>query len=165
MKRNKLKFLNEILAICFAFGLFSCSQEEKISKEKEVDNVEEKNVPDLHLRKMMRFMFNDMTVNREKILNGDKEMHFSFDYSTMPYAEATTPENKGKLSYEANMLKFIELQKQLAESRDNLKSAHLFNDMRETCISCHQEYCIGPLRKIDKILIIPNDIIAGKQFE
>ncbi|MCB0477928.1 MAG: hypothetical protein KDC84_07180 [Crocinitomicaceae bacterium] len=165
MRKNKLNFINGILAICIAFGLFSCSQEEEVSKEKESNKEEQPKTPDLHLREMMRFMFNDMTVNREKILNGDQEMHFSFDYTTMPLAEATTPENKGKDSYEANMAKFIDLQKQLAESRDNLKRAHLFNDMRETCISCHQEYCIGPLRKIDKILIIPNDILAGEQFQ
>lgn len=165
MKRNKFLFKNSLMAICIAFGLFSCSEEtisEDTEKEKEH---EEAKVPELHLREMMRFMFNDMTVNRGKILNGEEEMHFSFDYKSMPLAKATTPENKGKESYDENMQKFIDLQQKLEKSRDNLKRAHIFNDMLSTCISCHQEYCIGPLRKIGKIHVISNDILAGEQFK
>ncbi len=152
------------MAICLTVGLFSCSEEKK-EKEKESKKEEKASKPDLHLKEMMRLMYNDMQANRQKILAGADEMHFSFDYTTMPLADVTTPENKGQDFYESQMKQFIDLQGKLEKSRDNLKRAEIFNDMRATCISCHQTYCIGPLRKIDKIHVLSNEILRDAQFK
>lgn len=150
------------MAICLTFGLFSC-QEEKKEEGSEQEQEQEQEVreekPKLHLKEMMRLMFNDMMVNREKIINDEEELHFSFDYSQMPHAEATTPENAEKSYYQEEMDKFIKLQKQLAESRDRVKRSETFNTMKSTCVSCHQEYCIGPLRKIKKIHLLENPLL------
>ena len=164
MKKNKTLKVFIGMAICLTVGLFSCSEEEKTKDEQKKEAVEEKK-PDLHLREMMRLLYNDMQANRQKILAGNEEMHFSFDYATMPLAEATTEENKGKESYDSNMKHYIDLSQKLAESRDNLKRVEYFNEMRATCIACHQEYCIGPLRKIDKILVLSNEILRDAQFK
>jgi len=148
------------MAICIAGGLFSCSDNEVKSEEKEKTEEVEDKKPKLHLRQMMRLMFADMMGNRERILTDEEELHFGFDYSTLPLAEATDPGNIEHESYQQKLQKFIDLKGQLSETREKIGRARLFNEMKNTCVSCHQEYCIGPLRKIKKIFLI-DDVVLG----
>lgn len=140
-------------AICFSFGLFSCSE------SKTTEKTSEESPPELHLSEMMRLMYNDMLVNRKKIIDGENDLYFSFQYSTIFDAKATTPENSGKQFYQDQLNQFIDLQSKLKASRNNLDRKELFNSMRNTCISCHEQYCIGPLRKIRKIHLFENQLL------
>lgn len=152
-----------VLANCLALGLFSCS-EEVTTKDSESEEVGAEK-PDLHLKEMMRLMFNDMLVNREKILNDEETLHFSFDYPEMFSAEATTPGNVELPFYKEQMQKFLDLKDKISKVRSTIERAELFDEMKNTCVSCHQEYCIGPLRKIKKIHLIENELLKSAQFQ
>ncbi len=147
------------ISIPIIFGIFflisACSNAEKEQQVKEeiitevVDNHPNK---DSELALLMRKMYNDADSIKQLIVND--EGNISKEYidalerihtATPTDAEVKTPEFKAYTELMVNEANA------LFSSETNKKEG--FNNLVNKCVECHQSFCPGPIKKINKLKI------------
>jgi hypothetical protein len=103
------------------------------------------------LASLMRSMYDDNMELKEQIEQGIIPASFPEDFYKIHTAEATKPENIND-TYKALADKYLADMENVVAS-DEASVKRNFNEMVNTCISCHQIFCQGPIAKIKKLTI------------
>lgn len=103
------------------------------------------------LASLMRNMYNDNMELKQQIEQGIIPASFPEDFYKIHTAEATKPENINE-TYKALAAKYLSDMENVVAS-DEASVKRNFNEMVNTCISCHQIFCQGPIAKIKKLTI------------
>ncbi len=135
----------------------ACSQqktdEEPITEKQE--NTTEIWKPDManrsELALLMRNMWDENMLRKKQLLNGEPVDSFPKSYYTVHSAVATDPTVKTDI-YASFADLFLAQMQQINTAPDSAK-IKAFNIMVETCITCHTEYCPGPIPTIKKLRI------------
>jgi len=143
--------LSSILFCCIL--LASCNSTE----EKEVaDQVTEEFVFDMHEPSEMSLLMNSMFEVNEKIKSeivaGNVPEEFPEDFMKIFTAELSDTKHRNDI-FEAYSKVFIDNQKAIYDSAGQLPIEQRYNNAINTCISCHTTECVGPIPRIEKLLI------------
>lgn len=156
---NSIKFYT-LLGIFF-MGI-SCSSEStqhpnesEISNKKEIPAEKKAKKGVLYeaseLALVMRSMYANMTVVGEMV-NQKEAIPDSLltGYERMLHAEATNPEDLNEQFYGfANV--WLDQLKGFKETPD---ITH-YNEVMNACVHCHQSFCPGPIKKINRLKLVP----------
>ncbi len=103
------------------------------------------------LANLMRSMYEDNMELKKQIEQGVIPASFPEDFYKIHTAAATKPENIND-TYKAFADKYLADMEQVVAS-DEASVKRNFNEMVNTCVSCHQVFCQGPIPKIKKLTI------------
>lgn len=129
-------------AICFFFS--ACGEPEQTETEFFVSPNESS-----ELAILMRDMFDDAMRMKGELEVGKKPTP-GVDIERILTAEATEPEKAASLEYKAFAEAYIHVTSQMKEA-NHAQASEVFDEMVESCITCHQQLCPGPIRKISKL--------------
>ncbi|MGB5362719.1 MAG: hypothetical protein WBN17_05395 [Aureibaculum sp.] len=100
---------------------------------------------------LMRKMYEVNNVVKKQIINKDAILPFPEEFSNIHTAVLTDPsERNSEFDSLANL--YLNYQKDLFNT-GNDSTVYYFNKSVNTCITCHETRCVGPLPKIKKLLI------------
>lgn len=158
---NHMKDMNiKIKLIPIFFGIFSLlfiacnnnSTEEQCETTKEVEVSPINPNGDSELALLMRKMYNDADSIKQLITNNEGNITQEYiaeleriHTATPTDAEVKTPE------FEAYTKLMIEEANALFSNETN--KAEGFNNLVNRCVDCHQSFCPGPIKKINKLII------------
>jgi len=144
--------MRRLLAI-FAFFfvgtalIFSCSRQQDKPNPKENSVMYEAS----ELALLMRAMHEQSAQWKKNLESDNPQIVFPTGYHNLFSAEATNPSEIDE--------KFYAFAKEFISETENFTNApiHLqkekFNLMIQSCITCHESYCRGPIQKINKLII------------
>jgi hypothetical protein len=150
---GKFKWIIAVLSIAF---IYACSGDNVGTKAivQEDESCIAPTIIDPNNTKPMALMMRQMATNsdsiRQAILRGQRLDSLEFPFMRFFLVEPTDPSILEPQFYEHAASHQIVYQK-LFEA-DDLHTA--YNAMIESCITCHQNYCSGPIKKIKKLYIV-----------
>jgi cytochrome c556 len=103
------------------------------------------------LASLMRSMYEDNMELKKAIEEGYIPESFPEDFYKIHTANATNPGDINE-TYKALADKYLQDMERVIQS-DEASVRRNFNEMVNTCISCHQIFCQGPIPKIKKLAI------------
>lgn len=137
-----LKYIH--IVFCFLVLLFaSCSQKTDAEVSKSVKFPNE----DAPLALLMREMFTDMEDILQAIENGDEIRSYLEKHREILNAKPTNPQVKTP-TFALMGSAYLENLQILEESPQALMQDN-FKMVVQTCLGCHQQYCPGPIKKIN----------------
>jgi len=127
------------------------------SEEKEVIAKDtEEFVFDLYVPSEMSLLMNSMYDVNEKIKNeivsGNVLEEFPDDFERIFTAELSEGKYRNE-TFEAYSKVLIDNQKLIFDGAVHLPLEQRYNNAIKTCISCHTTECVGPIPRIEKLLI------------
>lgn len=127
------------------------------SEEKEViEKGKEEFVFDLYEPSEMSLLMNSMyDVNEQlksEIVSGNIPEEFPEDFMRIFTAQLSDSKYRNE-TFEAYSKVFIDNQRSIFESAGQLPLEQRYNNAINTCISCHTTECVGPIPRIEKLLI------------
>lgn len=100
---------------------------------------------------LMLLMYEKNAENKKIILEGKQPKEFPKEFLKIHTAKLTDSTDR-KIEFKAYSDFYIEnLKKVFEPSKESLKTKH--NNVINSCVTCHQTTCIGPIQKIKKLLI------------
>ena len=100
---------------------------------------------------LMLLMYERNAENKKLILEGKTPKDFPKEFLKIHSATLTNPSDR-KPEFETYSNFYLEnLRKVFEPSQGSLKTKH--NNVINSCITCHQTTCVGPIPKIKKLLI------------
>lgn len=103
----------------------------------------------------MALLMNQMYAYNESIRyyinKGDLQEEFPEFFNKILTAQLTDPSDRNE-EFTEDALQFITTQKTL-HSNSNMDLKLRYNNAVNACISCHQQTCIGPIPRIEKLFI------------
>ncbi|TVR83277.1 MAG: hypothetical protein EA409_03190 [Saprospirales bacterium] len=147
------KQLLVIGVLLILFFVFACSTEEPKAKETVNTGTMFPN-DDSELALLMRFMYDDMERVKKEIENGGKAS-IEFDPEEMFTAEPTDSAQVSTEHYKAFGKSFIAAYNafQNANTKD---LARQYSVLVQSCMTCHQSVCPGPMRRIENLYLASN---------
>lgn len=129
---------------------------EHISTEKSINEPEDNWVPDVYktseLAELMRQMHADHLDLKKKIEEGKLDLVKNSNYSFIHKAQPTDPNDDTPLFHTyADAYLLVDSMIYSGRTTDEYKDK--FNDMVNACIACHQNFCMGPINKIELLRI------------
>ncbi len=117
---------------------------------------------DSELALLMREMHEDGLRTKQQILDGETP-EVKVKYHQLNTADATEPEKAASAAYKSFAAYYEATVKSLLESNDE-KRAEQYQTMIDACMSCHQELCPGPMRKIKRLYLSDAELakLAGQ---
>ena len=100
---------------------------------------------------LMRKMYEVNKVVKTQIINKDSLLTFPVEFSRIHTAVLTNPSERDK-DFDSLAKVFIDHQKAIFSSNSD-SIVFYFNRSVNTCITCHETRCVGPIPKIKKLLI------------
>ena len=100
---------------------------------------------------LMRKMYEVNKVVKNQIINKDSLLSFPEEFSNIHTAILTDPTDRNK-DFDSISKQFLLQQKAAFTSNSDSVRTH-FNNSINSCISCHETRCVGPLPIIKKLLI------------
>ena len=142
------------ITISFLLSLIlihACNNKEESAPGKKV-RMRAGDVPMSELASMMRDMQELSEEIRQQIITGDTTNFpkLSFNLQEMKTAEATEPSMKDD-PFNAYTDHFDMAFAEIYQNEISNKVA--FNNMIESCLNCHQSFCSGPIKAINKLKI------------
>lgn len=135
------ELLGLISLLLLALLLYTCDA-------KKVDAMANGKTDDSELALLMRSIHEDAKAIRKviknKMIEHDPQSDFDFILIATP-----TKENVQGPEFEAMARYYLEKNAQLLEEQDQ----HSYNEMVESCVACHQSFCPGPIKTIQKLYI------------
>jgi hypothetical protein len=139
-----MKVIFWCLMLLFVFG---CNNKEEKSKEKkELIMVEPSEMANL-----MNEMYAYNLSIKQQVKDGKLHNEFPESFLKIHSAMLTDPTDRDSL-FEVNSKLFIETQKVLFESDAN-NLLNSYTNVVNSCISCHEVTCMGPIPRIKKLYI------------
>ena len=139
-----MKYLFHTLLILFVFGCSSKPDKKVVITESKVYKPSEMAV-------LMLKMYDINLENKKLILAGKEPSKFPKEFLGIHTATLTDPTDRD-LAFKGYSDFYLENYEQVYKTtKDSLKLKH--NNTINSCISCHQTTCIGPIPKIKKLLI------------
>jgi hypothetical protein len=104
------------------------------------------------LAKLMRNMHSHASLLRDYIINDRTLDTFPVSFQKIYTAKATdsTVRSNAFDKFSENYLNRLQ---NLYSVKDGASRKHAFNEMVDQCISCHNQYCTGPVKVISKLKI------------
>lgn len=161
MKNNTLFVY--LIILTFTIGLHSCN-EETMSKKPVIEEAtiptqeiieinDESKFPNerSELALYMRNLYNDLKANKKGVANGKEplKIEWALKYANLKTAKPTDSKDSGPV-FEAFADKFL-LDLGAFQNSEPGQRTEIYNGMIESCLSCHQEYCMGPMTSIRKL--------------
>lgn len=138
--------MKKTLILCCAFLMSFCNKKETVVQKKK--HFEMYKMSEMAL--LMEQMYVENTRLKQRIVNNEPIGKFPAFFEKMPHAQMTdTTEND--IFFKENTKKFIYAQKLIYKEADHTKKN--FNSMVNSCITCHELKCGGPIVKIKKLYI------------
>lgn len=103
------------------------------------------------LASLMEQMYKDNEAIRQRILEGEIPQSFPEDFKKIHTADPTDP-NEINETYHAMADAYLQAVDAVTEA-DSATVKRAFNNLVQTCVSCHQIYCQGPIKRIQKLHI------------
>lgn len=100
---------------------------------------------------LMRKMYEVNKVVKTQIINKDSLLSFPEEFLTIHTAILTNNFERDK-EFDSLSKQFIDYQKATFASNSDSIVYH-YNRSINTCISCHETRCVGPIPKIKKLII------------
>jgi cytochrome c556 len=100
---------------------------------------------------VMREMYDDNLKLKEEIAKGIVPAEVPERYRDILTATATNPDELNDLYY-AMAQKYLSDYEALTKA-DASTVQEKYNILINTCVSCHQNYCLGPIPKIEKLYL------------
>ena len=139
-----MKNLLHILLLLFVFG---CSQK----KEEKVIITEGKVYKRSEMAALMLKMYDLNLENKKLILEGKSPTNFPKEFLNIHTAKLTDSTNRNASFKNFSNFYLNSLNQVFETTKDSLKTKH--NNAINSCITCHQTTCVGPIPKIKKLLI------------
>lgn len=148
--------MNKILAfftfIIFSVIVFQACQD----APKEVVEIEKKAAispinpnGDSELALLMRAMFSDVERIKEQVQNGEA-VTVEVNHEQLLSAHATEPAKAASSEFKAWGKAYLEgIETLIKSSPQNAEVA--YTSLISTCLNCHQSFCPGPIKKINKL--------------
>lgn len=138
-----------------AVACTSNSEDSSTRNDAPASETTEREEPEMYeaseLAALMRRMHDENKALREEIMEGNYPTSYPEDYSNIHTAQATNPRDINETFHGLAQV-YLENMDQIIEAEgEAVVSA--FNNMVNTCISCHQLYCQGPIPRIRKLRI------------
>ena len=130
-----------LIFIFIAATLFHFDQ----NNRKELSNYE---VQDSELALLMRFVHDQAKILKGDLVKGQGLSDYNDRIEFITAATPTRPSVQGP-EFESFARYYIEKNKNVFEEPGKAT----FNDMVESCVACHNEFCPGPVRTIKKLTI------------
>jgi cytochrome c556 len=142
------------LSIIFVILLlaWSCSEVTAEKSDGEIEETEMKMAEFSELAKLMREIHKDAKQWRSQVVAGQMVSDSVAIYRALVESTPTKEEVQGPVfegmaaNYQSKLDAFL-----AAENIDLAKSS--YNNLVTACISCHQEYCPGPIKTIKKLYV------------
>lgn len=156
--------------MCVVFALFVCigctptDQSSKTStvlkpekqSEEKITEEEEEWVPDVYktseLAELMRQMHTDHLDLKSKIEAGETALLKTNDYSFIHKATPTDPNDNTSL-FHTYADAYLLADSMVFVSKTTQAYKESFNNMVNSCVACHQNFCMGPINKIELLRI------------
>jgi len=139
--------MKKIFLLFFLIVFSSCKKE--VSKKNVI--VENKVVKQSEMAALMLTMYTTNLENKKMILEGESPTNYPKDFSKI-YSATLTDSTDRNASFNAfSDFYLYTLKKVYNAPKDSLKIYH--NNTVNSCISCHETTCIGPIPRIKKLLI------------
>jgi|TARA_R110002096_G_scaffold436050_1_gene666144 hypothetical protein len=146
----------KLLIGCFIIGASFFLACQEINPDPEAKGKSEKKellmYEDSELALLMRKMYEDNLKFRDSIINGHIPASFPEDFYNIHTAKATEPEKLNE-TFKALAETYIDKMKRITSAQNEMEAKSAYNDMINTCASCHNLFCPGPLSKIKKMKI------------
>lgn len=104
---------------------------------------------DSELALLMRDMFDDLMRIKSDAAVG-KHSEVRFDPAAIFTAHATEPAKAASETYRQLGQAYLIAQRAFENAESTEKKAH-FTGLVQSCVTCHQQLCPGPIRKIDRL--------------
>ena len=135
--------------ILFALLFFtSCKQNQQAEKPDEAVRFPNEDAP---LALLMREMFSDMEVIKASVENGQAIMDYVKKHQEMLSARPTKPEVK-TVTFEMMGNAYLQ-QLEILQNSPREELVANYKVLQETCLACHQQYCPGPMKRINLLKI------------
>lgn len=141
------------LAALFSVLLFSCSSISDKSKKTRVTNPN----GDSELALAMRKVFDQTEEMKLSLEAGEFVVPENYIENLKKFHTATPTDPEVKVEQFFGFIKAIDLAaKKLESSKDLDLQKEEYSRVVNACIQCHQEFCPGPIRRINKLLLPRN---------
>ncbi len=144
--------MQKLLFLYLSVILFSCNS----SVENNSNTEESSFVFDVVKPSEMSLLMNHMLeVNdsvKNNIIAGKLDMEFPKEFSNIYTAELTETKYRTEI-FEVYSEVFIENEKAIFNTENDLPLVDKYNNAINTCLACHKTECTGPIPKIRKLLI------------
>ncbi|MEZ4684706.1 MAG: hypothetical protein R3B47_01120 [Bacteroidia bacterium] len=142
-----------LIPVLFLIFLFACnnSSEESCAAPAETAVTSTNPNGDSELALLMRDMFKDSWKARQAVLKGENP---GLDVETLERihsAQATEPEKAASPAFAAMSDTYLAAVKALNAASDSAGLSKNYSLMIKQCEVCHQQFCPGPLVKIQKL--------------
>lgn len=132
-------------------GAIGCQSSTQDAEAKPAEESSSRVYQPSELAQLMRSMYEDNMKIKEGIIKGQLPESFPEDFLKVHTAEATDPNDKDN-TFHALADQYLKDMQAIVDA-DSAHAISTFNNMVNTCISCHQIYCQGPIEKIKKLHI------------
>ena len=139
--------MRKVFFLFFLAALSSCKKE----ASKEIVIIEKKVVKQSEMAALMLEMYDANLENKKKILEGESPTQYPKDFSKIYSAKLTDSTDRNASFNAFSDFYLYTLKKVYNAPKDSLKIYH--NNAVNSCISCHETTCIGPIPRIKKLLI------------
>ena len=153
-----MKILTYFLGCLIGASFFVSCQNQTEAEETEKQDAaqqEESWEPDMYeaseLVMIMRQMHADNMALKEQIANGTPPESVPKEYQKILTATATNPDELDELYYAMAKIWLNDYQAVVDAEPSELLDK--YNGMVKTCVNCHENYCLGPIPKIEKLYI------------
>lgn len=130
----------------FTFLLLSC-QKENSSSEKAIKYPNQ----DAPLALLMREMYLDMEEIRETVGNKESIKSYLDKHQELLTAQPTDPKVKDA-TFQMMGNAYLKSLENLEQSSQELLGENYLT-LVNTCLGCHQQYCPGPVKRINKLIL------------
>ncbi|SNR80838.1 hypothetical protein [Lutibacter flavus] len=138
-----------IVLILFGLPILSCNSVKKEEVKKANEELVMYQFSEMAL--LMEEMYKTNEVLKNKIINNEDVGEFSDKFLNIHSAILTDPKDRND-SFEIFSKAFIENQQAIFSASQN-EVKDQFNIMVNTCVACHKTTCLGPIPRIEKLLI------------
>jgi cytochrome c556 len=144
--------LRYLTVLLLAFLVISCAQKENHKEEEEKAVKEPQLYSPSELALLMRDMERDLKAIGSSLDSGVWPVDSFSSFANLHTAKPTNPDEIDE-RYHAMANVFISKSEELL-AQDNPKAYRaVYNELVNSCISCHQVFCTGPIARITKLQI------------
>jgi len=145
--------MKAIAFIFIGFSLISCNNTE--NTENQIKG-EEEFVFDMYepseMTLLMRSMYEVNEEHKKEILAGNTPDKFPNEFLNI-FTETLTDNKPQNEIFKAYSKVFIDNERAIFNKESELPLKQRYNNAINTCISCHTTECVGPITRIEKLLI------------
>lgn len=153
MIRRKIVSTLYLVALAMTV-IYACGEAPKPVQKEEVKKVKKRSLNpngDSELALLMRSMFEEAEQIKEQVKKGEKPQ-IKLDHGKILTAHATEPEKAASKEFKDFAKMYLANLEQLKKAKpENVEM--VYQSLVQSCMSCHQQLCPGPVVRIKKLRI------------